>query len=85
MNPLLSRGIRKQQEMETNKHGMTIKLNWIGLIDSNLRQKSGNVLKRESAREFFGDDAGDLLLDGEGRGDWRRWRATNERKICEKK
>jgi hypothetical protein len=38
------------------------------MIDSNLRQKSGNVLKRdESAREFVGDVAGDLLLEDEGR------------------
>ncbi len=38
-------------------------------IDSNLGQKSGNVFKRgESALEFVGEDAGDLLLE-EGRGD----------------
>jgi hypothetical protein len=36
-----------------------------------LRQKSGNVWKRESARLLLalGDDAGDLLLVDEGRGD----------------
>jgi hypothetical protein len=39
------------------------------MINSNLRQKSGNVWKRgELAREFVGDDAEDLLLE-EGRGD----------------
>ncbi len=39
-------------------------------LESNLRQKSGNVWKREElSREFVGDDAGDLLLEDEGRGD----------------
>jgi hypothetical protein len=55
-------------------------------LESNLRQKSGKVWKREElSREFVGDDAGDLLLEDEGRGDGVGGGQRTNENICKKK